>query len=326
MKRAYIFIALATVLFSSMEITLKGIAGQMNPVQITVTRFLIGGVALLPLARSMLEKHHEHLDLMALVNFAWLGFIGIVVSMTLFQLSVSFAPASVVAVLFSCNPVFVMIFAMLLLHLRIRRKDIVSLVFECLGILLLITPWNLTLSMRGICLIAFSTMTFALYGVLGKTMCARYSGIVVTCGSFLLASAEMLLLCALSHVPGVVLWLVAHDLASFADIPLLSGYTADNIWTVLYVGIGVTGVGYASYFMAMEVSSPVMASLVFFFKPVLAPILAWLILSEPIPLTMICGIALILLGSFAALLPSPEVLHVLRNGHWGWKHGKSCRR
>jgi hypothetical protein len=42
MKRGYLFIALATLFFSTMEIALKEVAGQFNPVQLNLTRFLMG--------------------------------------------------------------------------------------------------------------------------------------------------------------------------------------------------------------------------------------------------------------------------------------------
>ena len=38
MKRGYLFIALATLFFSTMEIALKEVAGLFNPVQLNLTR------------------------------------------------------------------------------------------------------------------------------------------------------------------------------------------------------------------------------------------------------------------------------------------------
>ena len=43
MKKGPIYILLATLLFSSMEVALKGLAGSFNPIQITCTRFLAAG-------------------------------------------------------------------------------------------------------------------------------------------------------------------------------------------------------------------------------------------------------------------------------------------
>ena len=88
MKRGYLFIALATLFFSTMEIALKEVAGQFNPVQLNLTRFFIGGLVLVPFARRMLRKRDERLDAASLLKLAGLGFLGIVVSMTLYQLAV----------------------------------------------------------------------------------------------------------------------------------------------------------------------------------------------------------------------------------------------
>lgn len=50
--------------------------------------------------------------------------MGIAVSMSLYQLSVTRIQASVVGVLFSSNPVFVTLFAFLLLHETISKNQI----------------------------------------------------------------------------------------------------------------------------------------------------------------------------------------------------------
>ncbi|MDA8426774.1 MAG: hypothetical protein M0Z80_11620 [Treponema sp.] len=50
LRRGYAYIALTTLLFNSMEIALKSMAGRFNPVQLTLLRFLAGGLLLLPFA------------------------------------------------------------------------------------------------------------------------------------------------------------------------------------------------------------------------------------------------------------------------------------
>jgi drug/metabolite transporter (DMT)-like permease len=53
----------------------------------------------------------------------------------------------------------------------------------------------------------------------------------------------------------------------------------------------------------MEETSAQTTSLVFFFKPILAPILALILLHEAIPLNMLIGILFILFGSLSSILP-----------------------
>lgn len=303
MYAGYVYIALATLFFSTMEIALKTVAGNFNPVQLNFTRFLVGGLVLLPVAARMLRQRQARVDAAALGTFAWLGFVGVTVSMTLYQLAVENANASVVAVLFSSNPVFVLLFAFFLLHATIMRQHVIALILECLGIVAIINPLHTDISLSGIVYTMLATVTFALYGVLGTRSVARFSGVVVTCGSFLCAALEMLVLIALSHAAPVADALAAHGLGHFAAIPLLSGYTPGTVATMLYVSIGVTGAGYACYFMAIQTTSPVTASVVFFLKPALAPLLALFLLDEPIPFHMAVGIVLILIGSLVSLLP-----------------------
>ena len=318
MKRGYLFIALATLFFSTMEIALKEVAGLFNPVQLNLTRFLIGGLVLIPFARRMLRKRGVRIDGLSLVKLAGLGFLGIVVSMTLYQLAVENTNASVVAVLFSCNPVFVLVFAGLILRTQILRQHVMALVLECLGILILINPLDTSISTAGITFTLLSTAVFALYAVLGTKMCAKYSGVVVTCGSFLFASLEM---AAIVAVAGV---LADIGLGLFADIPLLSGYTPFSALMMLYICVGVTGAGFACYFMAMEATSPITASLVFFFKPALAPVLALVFLQEAIPVSMVVGVLFILAGSLVSLIPALSMIPAMALGKvWCWKQGRA---
>ena len=317
MKRGYLFIALATLFFSTMEIALKEVAGLFNPVQLNLTRFLIGGLVLIPFARRMLRKRGVRIDGPSFVKLAGLGFLGIVVSMTLYQLAVENTNASVVAVLFSCNPVFVLVFAGLILRTQILRQHVMALVLECLGILILINPLNTSISTAGITFTLLSTAVFALYAVLGTKMCAKYSGVVVTCVSFLFASLEMAAIVAFSRLSAVAGFLADIGLGLFADIPLLSGYTP-------FICVGVTGAGFACYFMAMEATSPITASLVFFFKPALAPVLALVFLQEAIPVSMVVGVLFILAGSLVSLIPALSTIPAMALGKvWCWKQGRA---
>ena len=303
MKSGYLFIALATLLFSSMEVALKFVAGQFNPVQMTFSRFLAGGIVLLPLAIRMLKKRGAKLDAAALRTFALLGLTGIAASMSLYQMAVTRVNASVVSVLFSSNPIFVTLFAFLILKEAISRHQIAGLLLDIVGIICIIDPLHMELDAVGIVCVLGATLLFSLYGVLGKKQSARFGGVVTTCFGFFFGAAELMALAALTHIPAVASALTGAGLGLFAEIPFFTGYTLKSLPIVLYVFLGVTGGGFASYFAAMEKTSAQQTSLVFFFKLALAPVLAFLILREEIPGNMILGIILILCGSFVSLLP-----------------------
>lgn len=303
MKKSIFYIALSAILFSSMEVALKAVSGQFNAIQMTCTRFLVGGIVLIPFALHALRQRGLHLTGSFLKRSLLLGLMNVVVSMTLYQLAVQNANASVVAVLFSSNPIFVTLFAFLLLHEEIHKNQVAALLLQLTAILVIINPTHMQAGLLGILLTLAAVVTFALYSVLAKRGCVEYGSIVTTCGSFLCGSAEMLLLILLSWAEPVASLLGRVGLSSFARIPMLSGYTLQDFPVFLYICIGVTGAGFVCYFKAMETSSTAMASLVFFFKPMLAPIFALLFLRESITPEMAAGIVLMLAGSLAALVP-----------------------
>lgn len=303
MKKGIISIALATFFFSTMEIALKISAGNYNPIQLTFLRFLIGGIMLLPLAIREMKSKKLILKFNDIMFFILTGFICVVVSMITFQLGVTCCPASIVAVLFSCNSVFVVLFAYIMLAEKIYKHTIISIIVSVLGMMAIINPLHMSASVAGIIFSLIAAITFALYNVIGRTRSDRYGGITLTCFSFLLGCAELAVLISLTYIPAVAQMFRGSGLSTFASIPLFAGINLSSLPGLLYVGVFVTGLGYTFYFMAMEETSAATASLVFYLKPVLAPIFALIVLGEPITSNMIIGIVLIIIGSFISFVP-----------------------
>lgn len=302
MKRSILPILIAAFLFSTMEIMLKQISTEFNAVQLTFTRFLIGGLILLPFALASLKKRQLKITLKKLLPFALYGFIGITVSMTLYQLAISYTEASIVAVIFSSQPILVMALSYFILKEKIRLNSFISIIIVLIGILCIINPFQTKLSIAGTILSLLSAILFALYGVSGKKPSTKYGGVTTTCFSFLFGSAEMILLASISHIPVVSNALESVGLSKFASIPFFSGYSLHALPYLLYVSVCVTGIGFASYFTAIEKSSATTASFVFILKSFLAPVFALIILGEQIELSKFFGIILILSGSTINLI------------------------
>ncbi len=303
MKKGYFYIAVAVVMFSTFEVALKYIAGQVNAVQLTFTRFFIGFLFLAPLAYHTLKKRGNRLTGGSLAAFALLGLVGIAICMPLYQLSVNYIDSGVVAVLFSCNPVFVTFLAFLMLKEPIKGRHIIALVLEIVGTVAIIKPWETELNLFGVALILSATILFSLYGVMGKRKVAQYGGAVVTCFSFLFGSLIILVLIFCTHIPAVADAITGAGLPNFANIPIFAGYTLENLPYVLYVSAGVAGVGFCCYFVAMEYEPVSVVSLVYFFKPALSPVLAWALHGEQISSNVLVGIVLIVAGSCCAIVP-----------------------
>lgn len=308
MKKGIVYIIFATFFFSTMEIALKLTAGSFNAIQLTFLRFLIGSVLLLPLALRQLKQKNFVPRPGDVAFFLLTGLICVNVSMILYQMAVLYSPASTVAVLFSCNPVFLVLFAFFMLGEKIRFNAAVSIFLSILGMTVMIHPFHFAGSPLGTLFTLGAAVTFALYNVVGRTRSSRYGGVATTCFSFLFGCAEMLIWIPLTHLKPAAAWLENAGLKTFANIPIFSGIGLSSLPGLIYVGVCVTGCGFAFYFLAIETVGAAKGSLVFFFKPVLAPILSFLVLKESISPLMITGIAFIVVGSLVTFLPAPSFL------------------
>ena len=63
----YVYIILAAVIFSTMEIAGKVISHVINPFQLNFLRFLIGGLILVPSTIKMLKKKNIKLNIILIL-------------------------------------------------------------------------------------------------------------------------------------------------------------------------------------------------------------------------------------------------------------------
>ena len=297
--RGYICIALTTILFSSMEIALKTLTGVFNPLQLNFLRFVIGGIFLFPIALHSLKSRRAVIEGRDYLFFAVSGFACVVLSMTLYQLAIQYTKAGIVAILFSCNPVFVVPLAAIFLKERIHAYNIATLVVSLVGMFCIVNPFGATMevSPAGVVLSIGAAIIFAVYSVMGKTRGRRIGGLATTAFSFVFGSIEMGIVILLTRIPGVAHLLGSISLGAFANIPFFTGLSLHVLPVFAYVCLCVTGIGFASYFIAIELTSASTAAIVFYIKPALAPILALIILGELITPGTIAGIVLIAAGS-----------------------------
>lgn len=281
MKKSFIYVLFAAFLFGTMEVALKIAGVSFNALQMTFLRFFIGGLCLLPFAIHDLKKRRCIPTLSDWLYLLLLGVICICVSMTIFQLGVMRTSANLAAVIISMSPVFTMLFARIFVGERFTKRKGVALVLNCIGLIIVANPLTLItgVSPDGILLVLAASVTFGLYTALGKKRIDKIGGVAQNSLSFLLGSFVQLVI------------LVASGL------PITSGITLSTVPVLLYLGIFVTGIGYFCYNKAIELSGPSTASITFFIKPVFAPILALLVLQEPLTINVILGVLFVLAGS-----------------------------
>ena len=89
----------------------------------------------------------------------------------------------------------------------------------------------------------------------------------------------------------------------FVNVSLFSGIPLSALPALAYICAVNSAAGYVCHMMALEKTSAQEASLIFFLKPMIAPLFAFLFLREEITANMLLGIVCFLVGSGIAILP-----------------------
>ncbi|MBQ3406471.1 MAG: DMT family transporter [Lachnospiraceae bacterium] len=287
MKKVVALIVLTAVIFATMEVALKTAGAQLDSLQLTFLRFLLGGLVLLPPSMIECRKSGYRMNARDLGWVTLVGTMGIPVSMLSYQIGVMHCNAATAAPLICTNPLFTMLIAHFLLGQKMNRRKWVAFCIGLVAILLMIRPWDVQPGNTpfGIAILIFAAVTFGAYSVMGKRSIARIGTFTQTSVSFITGSLILL----------VIMILTGHS--ATAGI-------SQNLGVIIYCGIVVTGIGYLTYFLAIRYSDAVTGSITFFIKPAIAPVFAILILHETIYWNTVAGIILLITASFLTITGS----------------------
>ena len=268
----------------------------IDPYTLTAWRFVIGGLAMLPFAIRQLLINKPELGIGSILHIGALGIINVCASMLLLQLSIFYGKASLSAVIVAMNPLFVTLFARLILKEGLNLLQFVFLLLGIFGLIMIIlteqnfgSTENLPLS---ILLAVVASITFGLYSVLTKSAVGRYGNLITNSLSFIIG--------------GIVLTCINL----LKGKPVLFEPNSSNLLFMAWLGVVITGIAYLLYFEGMKNISASRASFYFFLKPALASLLAYLILKEFLSVGQLISVAIIVVSLAASnlsqLIPKKE--------------------
>lgn len=281
----YLLILFTIILFSTLEVTGKLIGADISPFAITLYRFLIGGLFMLPFAYKQGKEQERKLSGRVIFKLSVPGFINVSISMLFLQLAVHYGEANISAILVSSNSVFVAIFSFLILKEKLSLYKILGLTLGLAGIIMIIMNYQVPAGDKsvinaplGVLFACIASVTFGLYTVISKKYIKEYGNVVTNAISFLGGS---LLLALISLIAGF-------------DISI--ELTGKNILFISYLGIFVSGIAYLTYFAGLKKVATVVGSSFFFLKPAIASILAYFIFKETLTFWQIVGIGVVIVG------------------------------
>ncbi len=281
--KGYGLLLLTITLFSTYEVIGRMFAQTVPPLLVSAIRFSLGGVVLLPFAITSVRRRQLKLTARDFAALLGLGLLIAGVSMGLLQFSLRYIEASTSAVLFSSNPLLVMVLSTVALGEPVTKRKVISLALGVAG--MVFVAGGLTLdSGFGAMLAVGASVAWAVYTVAGKQMAARFGSLALNGLSFTLGGGVLLVVSlAFSREPVVI---------------------SPTNWLLLaYLGVFVTGIAYYAFFAGLAYTDTTLGSAVFFFKPVLASIFAYFLLGENLTPGKVTGIALILVAMLLVLTP-----------------------
>jgi drug/metabolite transporter (DMT)-like permease len=274
---------LAVVLWSLSFVATKTALREITPTTLVATRFGIGVlVLLLHLAWRRLPLPSS---LSVWARLAAMGSVGIFLHQLIQATGLTLTSAMNTGWLIGLTPVWSAVLAAVLLGERFGRLQVAGLGIGFAGTVLVISggapPGGLASlpSTRGDLLVLASTLTWAIYTIMGRQTLHGIGSARATAGAMLCGWLMLLPLFAVS--------------TGWRDLAALSG---PGWGAVLFLGIGCSGLGYLMWYAALEKVEATRVASLLYLEPVMTCAAAWLWLDEPVRAVTVAGGLLVLCG------------------------------
>lgn len=276
----YLLMIFATLLFAGAFIAGKLGSSDFSPVMMTFLRIGLAVVILMPI--MIIKEKNIRLTRKELFLVFRLGLVGMTFYHLLFFTALRYTTASNASVINGTMPIITAIIAAFVLKEKLSFKSIVFIVTAFIGVLTIITNWNLMVLFemtfsKGDILMLCGTISWATYSVMIKKANSDMSPLKMT--------TYTLLMCFLIITPFAIREIIIYDALS---VPFESYYT------IIYMAIFPTVIGYTIQQGAIKTIGPSTASLFINLVPFFSIILSMIILKEPLnPLNILSGMIII---------------------------------
>ncbi len=259
------------------------VSAEVGPFSAAFLRFATASVFLIPLALSSGNR------LPRLSPARWLGLL--VLGMTgVFSYNVFFfkglklIEAGRASLIIANNPVFITLFSALIFRERLRPLGALGIILSVTGAAVVITRGDPAAALRGgvgpgELYIFFCVLSWVAYSLVGKAVMTDLSPLAAVAWAALIGAAALAF--------------PASSEGLFAGIP---SFSARSWIGIIYLGVFGTVLGFVWYYQGIREIGPTRAGQFINFVPVSAIFLAFLVLDEPISLSLVVGGVLVLSG------------------------------
>ena len=280
---AYFKVIFSVVAWGASFIATKVALQAIHPATVVWLRFGIG-IFILGLAahwRGQLALPHRK----DLAYFALLGFIGITFHQWLQSTGLVTAQASTTAWIVATTPIFMAILGWLFLREKLTKYQILGIGLASMGVLLVVSKGDLSvLGLResvtpGDILILISAPNWAIFSTLSRRGLKEQSAVLM-----------------ILYVMGFG-WLFSSTLFFMGPgLHEISRLTLPGWLSILFLGIACSGLAYIFWYDGLQAIPASQVGAFLYLEPLVAVLVAGIVLKESILLASLLGGAIILLG------------------------------
>ena len=276
------YLLLATFFWALGLIVGKFCSAEMPPMTLTCIRYLLAGIGM-GLIHFIKEKEFK-IEKNDIYYIFCLAFLGIVLNGVLFFKGIALTSPINTSIISSTTPAIVCIIGVLFLREKITLRNIISIVFSILGILLLLTNAKISSLFsinfnKGDLIILGAIVSNGLYIIGSKKMLKKYSSTKILTYLFLFTSLILL--------PSLYLE---------KDLYVLSNISNKAIISLIYMGIFSSLFAFLLQQQGIKKIGPVKASIYTNLIPIYSIILSAIILKERVSFIQIISMILVLLA------------------------------
>ncbi len=282
------FFAITSTLLWAGNLTIsRGINAHISPVTLSLVRWSIASIALLPFGIKPLFKQWENIKKNILYLFAT-AFLGIAFFNTLVYTAAKTTTAINLSIISITFPIFILMFSAIFYHEKINAQRTVGLVLVIVGTIYLTTKGNfqaifVNKPVIGDLIMLIASIVFATYSIFLKNKPKEL---------------ELIPLQLITFIIGTILLLPIYFLQN--DDNLVIPLSLNMLGIYAYLGIFASVIAFISWNFAISLLGATKAGIIYYIIPIFSSILAFSFLNEKIAFYHFVCFGLILLGILLA--------------------------
>jgi drug/metabolite transporter (DMT)-like permease len=280
---AYIEITFAVIVWGASFIATKLALMDLKPVTIVWLRFAIGvvilGIITMFRHQFALPKKSE------LLYFSLLGFLGITFHQWLQSTALQTSQASTTAWIVATTPIFIAILGRIFLREKLVWLQITGILLATLGVLMVVSKGDLAslfegnFGEAGDVLILVSAVNWAVFSILSKSGLQNHQ-----------ATLMMFYVMTIGWLFTSILFFTSGNIADIGNM------TWKSLIGIGFLGIFCSGLAYIAWYDGLQAIPASQVGAFLYLEPLVAVVVAWLVLGEQIIAITLAGGVIILLG------------------------------